>query len=79
MAQQDHLIRMVNFLLIEHDTNLKPNLRFTKLTLEYARHVASSVASQIGLGQNERIYSASFATVANQQDYDLQAIIYSIF
>ena len=59
------------------DTELKPNLRFTKLTLEYARHVASSVASQIGLGQNERVYSASFATVAEQQDYDLQAIIFS--
>ena len=59
------------------DTELKPNLRFTKLTLEYARHVASSVASQIGLGQNERIYSASFARVNDQQDYDLQAIIYS--
>ena len=57
------------------DTNLKPNMKFTKLTLEYARHVASSVASQIGLGQNERIYSASFDTVSDQQDYDLQTLI----
>ena len=57
------------------DTDLKPNMKFTKLTLEYARHVASSVASQIGLGQNERIYSASFDTVEDQQDYDLQTLI----
>tara|TARA_R100000353_G_scaffold109162_1_gene78429 strand:- start:78 stop:1340 length:1263 start_codon:yes stop_codon:yes gene_type:complete len=57
------------------NTDIKPNMKFTKLTLEYARHVASSVASQIGLGQNERIYSASFDTVANQQDYDLQTLI----
>ena len=59
------------------DTTIKPNLKFPRFTLAYSAHVASSVAAQSKMGGHERVYSASFDITAKQQDYDIQAIIYS--
>ena len=53
------------------------NLTFPRVTLSYANKVGDSTATQAGVGGTTRIYSASFTTVKNQQDYDLQTIISS--
>ena len=53
------------------------NLTFPRVTLSYANKVGDSAATQAGVGGTTRIYSASFTTVKNQQDYDLQTIISS--
>ena len=52
-------------------------LKFPKFKFEYARRVAHGYATEAGFGGVTPIYSASFATVKNQQDYDLQQIISS--
>ncbi len=59
------------------DTTIKPNLKFPRFTLAYSAHVASSVGAQARMAGHERVYSASFDVVVDQQDYDLQALIYS--
>jgi len=51
------------------------NLRYPKWKLSYGKRVGDSLASEAGIGGSVPIYSASFATVQNQQDYDLQAIV----
>ncbi len=51
------------------------NLQYTKITLSYANKVGDAVATMAGFGGTTPIYSASFTTVKNQQDYDLQTII----
>jgi hypothetical protein len=53
------------------------NLEYTRITLSYANKVGDAVATMAGIGGTTRIYSASFTTVKNQQDYDLQTIISS--
>ena len=53
------------------------NLTFPRVTLSYANKIGDSTATQAGVGGTTRIYSASFTTVKNQQDYDLQSIISS--
>tara|TARA_R110002124_G_C8915220_1_gene510800 strand:+ start:51 stop:1328 length:1278 start_codon:yes stop_codon:yes gene_type:complete len=53
------------------------NLQYPKITLSYANKVGDGVATMAGIGGTTRIYSASFTTVANKQDYDLQTIISS--
>ena len=50
-------------------------LRFPKFKFEYARRVAYGYATEAGFGGDVRIYSASFDTSADSQDYDLQNII----
>ena len=65
------------FAAYRSDTTIKPNLKFPRFTLAYSAHVASSVATQAKMGGHERIYSASFDITADDQDYDLQAVIYS--
>jgi len=55
----------------------KPNLKFPRFQLGYATHIARGASLHIGLGATQDIYSASFAAVRNQQDYDLQSLIYS--
>jgi len=52
-------------------------LKFPKFKFEYARRVAHGYATEAGFGGVTPIFSASFQTVQNQQDYDLQAIISS--
>ncbi len=51
------------------------NLRFPRFEFAYARRIADGVGVDSGVGGNVPIYSASFSTVANQQDYDLQNIL----
>jgi len=53
------------------------SLKYPKVRFEYAKRFAEGVESEIGIGGNETIYSASFDTVNSQQDYDLQTIISS--
>jgi len=53
------------------------NLQYSKVTLSYANKIGDSVSTMAGIGGTTRIYSASFTTVKNKQDYDLQSIISS--
>lgn len=58
------------------DINLaSANLAFPKMSFTYAKNLASSIAVDVSLNGNEPIYSASFATMPDVQDYDLQTII----
>tara|TARA_Y100000592_G_C5478869_1_gene324107 strand:+ start:191 stop:1507 length:1317 start_codon:yes stop_codon:yes gene_type:complete len=69
----------------DHNGELKDNamlsgaagiaLRYPRFEFSYAKRVADGVGLDAGVGGNMDIYSASFATVAQQQDYDLQAIL----
>lgn len=52
-------------------------LRFPKFDFAYARRVTEGISAEVGMGGHETLYSASFARVANQQDYNLQDIIAS--
>ena len=49
--------------------------RFPRFEFAYARRIADGVGIDAGVGGNVNTYSASFSTVVNQQDYDLQAIL----
>jgi len=51
------------------------NLSFPRFEYGYAKRVADGVSTAAGAGGNQTMYSASFNTVSNQQDYDLQAVI----
>lgn len=51
--------------------------RYPRFNFEYAKRVASTVATEGGFGGDIPIYSASFDTTVGQQDYDLQSIIES--
>ena len=50
-------------------------LRYPRFEFSYAKRVADGVGLEAGVGGNVDIYSASFATVGEQQDYDLQSIL----
>jgi len=52
-------------------------LKFPKFKFEYARRVAHGYATEAGIGGDTPIYSASFSTTVEKQDYDLQQIISS--
>ena len=58
-------------------TGEKPNLKFPRFQLGYATHIARGASVHAGIGASQTIYSASFDAIEDQQDYDLQAIIYS--
>ena len=58
-------------------TGSKPNLNYPRFQLDYMNHVGQGVAGRAGVGGNQTIYSASFSTALNVQDYDLQDIIYT--
>ena len=51
------------------------SLQYPRVTLSYANKIGDGVSTMAGVGGTSRIYSASFTTVKNQQDYDLQAIV----
>ena len=51
------------------------NLRFPRFQFTYARKIGDAVATAGGFGGTTPIYSASFATKKDKQDYDLQTII----
>ena len=55
----------------------KPNLKFPSFRLSYITTVGRGMSSHAGIGSNETIYSASFDLIQDQQDYDLQKLIYS--
>jgi hypothetical protein len=65
------------FTAYDKGLDVKPNLKFPRFQLGYATHVARGASLHVPVGASQRIYSASFTSVANQQDYDLQSIIYS--
>ncbi len=54
-----------------------PNLKFPAFRLSYITTIGKGLSSHAGVGANETIYSASFNLNQNQQDYDLQDLIYS--
>ena len=51
------------------------SLQYPRVTLSYANKIGDGASTMAGVGGTTRIYSASFTTVATQQDYDLQAIV----
>ena len=53
------------------------SLKYPKFMFDYAFRIADKFSTEAGLGGSEPIYSASFDTVTDQQDYDLQQIISS--
>ncbi len=59
------------------DGNTNANLSFPKMTFSYVRNVALGANHEVSLNSDQPIYSASFDSQPNQQDYDLQSIISS--
>jgi len=57
--------------------DMKPNLKFPRFQLGYAMHIGKGGSVHVGLGSSQRIFSASLTPVKDQQQYDLQALIYS--
>ena len=53
------------------------SLKYPKFTFDYAFKMGDKFATEAGFGGTEPIYSASFDRVNEQQDYDLQDIVYS--
>ena len=51
------------------------SLKYPNFLFDYAFRVADSFSTEAVVGGTERIYSASFDRVAEQQDYDLQTIV----
>jgi len=52
-------------------------LKFPRFNFEYSTRVAEGLAGEAGFGDDVRIYSASITLQANQQEYNLQAIVQS--
>ena len=52
-------------------------LKFPKFKFEYARRIAHGYSTEAGFGGTSPIYSASFTTSVDKQDYDLQQIVSS--
>ena len=61
------------------DANSDSNVetKYPKFKFGYNKRVMDHASTQAGIGGTEPIYSASFETSQDQQDYDLQEIIYS--
>jgi len=51
------------------------NLKFSKFKLAYANRVGDGLSTMAGQGGLTPFYSASFTTVNEQQDYDIQSIV----
>jgi len=56
-------------------SNKNANLKFPKMKFEMANRTSDFYSNQANIGGTERIYSASFDSVPDQQDYDLQSIV----
>ena len=50
-------------------------LKFPNIEFAYARRAGEAFSTEAGVGGYETVYSASFDTVIDKQDYDLQSII----
>tara|TARA_R110000796_G_scaffold92563_3_gene196891 strand:- start:2327 stop:3619 length:1293 start_codon:yes stop_codon:yes gene_type:complete len=50
-------------------------LRYPKFDFQYTKRLGDAVSTEAGLGGTTPIYSASFNTIVNKQDYNLQEII----
>jgi hypothetical protein len=57
------------------DDVLNANLAFPKMQFTYAKNIAMGVNTVASLNSNEPIYSASFASRPDVQDYDLQSVV----
>ena len=51
------------------------SMKYPRFEFAYARRVADGMAQDAGVGGSTTEYSASFRTVSNQQDYDLDQVI----
>jgi len=58
-------------------TGSTPNLKYPRFQLGYVRNIGDSIGTLAGVGGNQTVYSASFDTTDEKQDYDLQKIIYT--
>lgn len=58
-------------------SNHNANLKFPKMKFEMSTRTSDYYSNKADVGGTQRIYSASFVRVAQQQDYDLQSIISS--
>ena len=56
-------------------SNVNANVKFPKMKFEMTSRAGDFYSNQASIGGTEPIYSASFARVSNQQDYDLQSIV----
>ena len=65
------------FVDFDKGVNEKPNLKFPRFQLGYAAHIGKGGSVHAGLGSTQRIFSASITPIKDQQEYDLQAIIFS--
>lgn len=50
-------------------------LKYPKFSFESSFRVGEAFSTEAGVGGQTTIYSASFATVSDQQDYDLQTVV----
>jgi len=55
----------------------KANLKYPRFQLGYATHIGRGAGLHAGVGASQQIFSASFGAIRDQQDYDLQDLIYS--
>jgi len=56
-------------------TSHEVSLKYPKFSFETAFRIADAYSTEAVVGGRETIYSASFDTKSNKQDYDLQAIV----
>ena len=63
----------------EYDPGIteNPSLKYPKFQLRYLTSMGKANSAHVGIGASQPIYSASFSTEINVQDYDLQSIIYT--
>ena len=52
-------------------------LAYPKFDISFEKRIGDRVSTEANIGGSQPIYSASITTVAEQQDYDVQALIYS--
>ena len=52
-------------------------LAYPKFDISFEKRVGDRVATEANIGGSQPIYSASVETVTDQQDYDVQSLIYS--
>ena len=50
-------------------------LKYPHFDYGYSRRITERMITETGIGGTQPIYSASFARITNQQDYDLQALL----